>query len=315
VTQAAHAKLNLTLAVTGTRPDGYHELSSVFLRIALHDMLTVEPLDGDGDEDALRVEPPDPSLPLGASNLVLRATATLRAHLEPPLPPLRFVLTKRIPIAAGLGGGSSDAATALLLAADAWHSPLPPDLAIELGARVGSDVPFFVAGDDAALVTGRGERIETLPPPVPPVGILLLVVTGEGLSTAEVFAAHDRRGSVAAAGTWATALAADALTRGVAPGDLAALASELRDGNDLWPSAAALRPTLAEVRRSAEDALGRPVLLSGSGPTLFALYPSLPEAEAAVASVTADPALSAHVRALATATTAKAAGTRDGRSG
>ena len=313
----AHAKLNLTLAVTGTRPDGYHELSSVFLRIALHDTLTVEPLDGQTGADELRLEPADPALPVDATNLVLRAAATLRAHLDRPLPPLRFTLTKRIPVAAGLGGGSSDAAAALMLAADAWHSELSPDTEIDLGARVGSDVPFFVADVDAARVRGRGERISALPAPMPTIGVLLLVVAGEGLSTADVFAEHDRgRKSGTAAGARATARAARALQATATPAALAALATELRDANDLWPAAVALRPALADVRRDAETLLQRPVLLSGSGPTLFALYPSLPEAEAAVASATADTSLSGRVRAIATATTASsAASTRDGRSG
>ena len=182
----AHAKANLALAVTGQRADGYHELRSVVVRLALHDDLEVDA--GDGEVDTLAIDG-DPECPV-QGNLVLRAAALVRARADRPLPGLAFRLRKRIPIAAGLGGGSSDAAAALDLAAAAWDIGLGPDERLDLASDLGADVPFFAGGHGAALVEGIGERLRALPAPHPPAGVLL--VTPEArLSTARVFAIWD----------------------------------------------------------------------------------------------------------------------------
>jgi 4-diphosphocytidyl-2-C-methyl-D-erythritol kinase len=299
----APAKLNLGLAVVGQRADGYHLLRSVFLRLALHDHLEVRPApDPDGPDELIVVaQGPGALAPLASpANLVLRAAAALRSdHPEHELPALSFRLEKHIPIAAGLAGGSSDAAAALALAAGAWGLPLRRPELLAVAARVGADVPFFVSGHAAALVGGIGEVVDALPAPQPPPGILL-VTPARRLPTAEVFAELDRlAGAPAPAVEWGTAgtpgrpvEAVDALAAelrvGLSGAGLADLAPTLRDANDLWPAASRLLPGLHAARSDLEARLARAVLLSGSGPTLVAVYPSMADAAEAASQLERD---------------------------
>jgi 4-diphosphocytidyl-2-C-methyl-D-erythritol kinase len=275
---AAPAKVNLALAVTGRRDDGFHTLRSVFLRLALHDELEVRrQADREAGDDLLVTG--DPDCPV-ADNLVLRAAGSLRDVVGDPLPGLAFELHKRIPVAAGLAGGSSDAAVALDLAAAAWGVRLHPATRLQVALLLGADVPFFSAGHAAALVGGIGESLEPLPPPYPPAG-LVLVTPRQRLSTARVFLAHD----VAARPT-GTAEArvddlADRLRAGLDGAELAALATDLRLANDLWPAAASQAPELAGLRDRLEAELGQPFLLTGSGPTLVGISASPSVAQAA----------------------------------
>ena len=285
IVATAHAKVNLVLEMVGRRSDGYHALRSVMALLAFGDRLAARVVAR--GRDRLTVRGLDAGAP--AENLVLRAAALLRAEagrsLSPlsPLPPLAFVLRKRIPVAAGLGGGSSDAAAALQLAAAAWGIRLTQGRRRRLAASLGSDVPFFTAGG-WVLVGGRGERLSPLPPPGGQPGVLL-VVPMVRLSTRLVFEAHDRLGAGAtgrlqpggtggfASGAHALAGAnalAEALHRGLDATALTGIAPR----NDLWPAAATLVPGLATFREELAGLLGRPVHLSGSGPTLFVLYPS-----------------------------------------
>ena len=151
---AAHAKLNLSLAITGRRADGFHELVSLVTPIALADTLTLEP----GRSLGLTCD--DASLPVDGTNLVLKAAATY-AKRRPSAPTGHFHLTKKVPQGAGLGGGSSDAAAALRLLDQASGDPLGLEVLETLAAEVGSDCPFFVCGQ-AAIMRGRGERLEIL---------------------------------------------------------------------------------------------------------------------------------------------------------
>jgi 4-diphosphocytidyl-2-C-methyl-D-erythritol kinase len=159
----AYAKINWSLRVTGKRPDGYHNIETLFQTIALHDVLTID------RADRLSLTCTDPSIPTDDTNLILRAAraigVTANVHLE-----------KRIPAGGGLGGGSSDAA-AVLTAFDRRD----PQIALSLG----SDVPFFLYGG-TAYATGRGEVIEPLPrvAPVP----LLLLIPNERVLTAQAYA-------------------------------------------------------------------------------------------------------------------------------
>jgi 4-diphosphocytidyl-2-C-methyl-D-erythritol kinase len=188
------------------------------------------------------------------------------------------VLGKRIPVAAGLGGGSSDAAAALQLAAAAWGIRLGEGRRRRLAATLGSDVPFFTAGG-WVLVGGRGERLSPLPPPRGGPPGVLLVVPMLRLSTRLAFETWDRLasgatgrlepGATADLASGARALSG-ALRRGL---DASALAG-LAPNNDLWPAAATLVPGLAEFREELACLLSRPVHLSGSGPALFVVYPS-----------------------------------------
>ena len=195
VVRLAPAKLNLTLAILGRRPDGYHALHSVFVPLALADRLSVSP--AAGPEETLRVEGADAG-PV-ADNLVLRAIRatreSVRATLGPGIatPALAARLEKRIPVAAGMAGGSSDAAAAILAALEAWGAAdeLPAEERLAVGASIGSDVPFFLAADPptAALVEGRGERVTVLPGALPRLGVLV-VTPAVPVSTPAVFAAY-----------------------------------------------------------------------------------------------------------------------------
>jgi len=299
VTDAAHhspivrlapAKLNLTLAVVGRRDDGFHDLHSVFVPLALHDVLTVAPA-GTAGSDTLHVTGKDAG-PVEA-NLVLRAISAARAAIgegpgRPATPPLAARLEKRIPVAAGLGGGSSDAAAAIDAALEAWGAAdaLDPERRLAVAASVGSDAPFFLAGRPA-LIEGRGERVSPL------TGIhghpgILLVTPAVAVRTPDVFAVFDGShlgssgdGSV----RMTSAHLAQELGNGLSATDLVARAGVLASANDLLASAVLIAPGLVQVRRALTRLLARPIGLSGSGPTLWTLYPSLGEAQEAAVTV------------------------------
>ncbi|MEO6349113.1 MAG: hypothetical protein ABIP53_00495 [Candidatus Limnocylindrales bacterium] len=242
------AKVNLTLKVVGRRADGFHELRSIFLRIGLTDRLTMARASS-SDRDLLTVSGL-PGAPATRDNLVLRALATLRSHVGIDFPPLEVMLDKRIPAAAGLGGGSSDAASALKLAQAAWGIGLATAEESALGEDLGSDVPFFLSELTEALVVGRGEHVS---PSSAVIGRAVLLVTPPiALRTFAVFDRFDQLDQP-----------------GASNGDPA---------NDLWQAAASLEPSLPRLRTELEGRSGRPWSMSGSGPTLFALYPSVAEA-------------------------------------
>jgi 4-diphosphocytidyl-2-C-methyl-D-erythritol kinase len=295
VIRLAPAKVNLTLAVLGTRPDGFHDLHSVMVPLDLADRLSVSVLPP-GTADSLHVDGFDPGPP--ADNLVVRAIVVARrraaAALGPsfPLPPLAARLDKQIPIAAGLAGGSSDAAATADAALEAWAIDVDAETRHGIAAELGSDVPFFLAGGPA-LVEGRGERVT-------PLGWLrdaggaddtgrsadrpgLLVVTPDvGISTPAAFAAFDAGARLAGgAARQASIHLADELRTGLRVVDLLARASVLAAANDLAPAAQLVEPALVPFKRALLRLLARPVGLSGSGPTHWALYPSVDEAMAA----------------------------------
>lgn len=155
LTLAAYAKLNLTLEVLGKRPDGYHEVRSVLQTVDLHDTLSL------AAAPSLQLHCDQPELQ-GEDNLVLKAARLLRESAG-DVPGASITLTKRIPIAAGLGGGSSDAAATLVGLSRLWNLGLPTGDLAPLAAQLGSDVPFFLHGG-TALVEGRGEVVVPLPP-------------------------------------------------------------------------------------------------------------------------------------------------------
>ncbi len=290
VVRLAPAKLNLTLAVLGLRQDGFHDLHSVMVPTGVVDRLSVAALPP-GSHDTLHVDGFDAG-PV-ADNLVLRAVRATRqavreSGLGPGAPsPLAARLDKRIPVAAGLGGGSSDAAAAVDAALEAWGVELGAAARLAVAASIGSDVPFFLAGGPA-LVEGRGERLTPLGwlrdaagwPDRPG---LLLVTPAVALSTPAVFRAWDAGArAVGGAARPASAHLADELRSGKLASDtLLARASVLAAANDLAPAAQAVAPELVPFKRALLRLLARPVGLSGSGPTHWALYSSLAEAEEA----------------------------------
>ena len=272
------AKVNLALAVTGRRADGYHELSSVFLRVGLSDRLSVRPAESTLRGDRLRISGADDlTVP---DNLVLRAVRLLRAEAERSLPPLDLELEKRIPLAAGMGGGSADAAAALSLAAGIWELALSPQREGALSLALGADVPFFMGDHAAALVEGIGEHLEPLADVRGGTG-LLIVTPPLQLSTVEAFRAYDRLDRSASGAAETVALLAQAMRRGLDGHGLAAWSDRLATANDLWPAALALEPDLARLRSELEASLGQRLLMTGSGASLVGLYASAHEAAVA----------------------------------
>jgi 4-diphosphocytidyl-2-C-methyl-D-erythritol kinase len=290
VVRLAPAKLNLTLAIIGRRPDGYHALHSVMVPLALADRLSLA-IQTDG-EDSLHTSGFDPGR--AGDNLVLRAVAAARAAVgraDVATPPLAIRLDKRIPVAAGLGGGSSDAAAALAGAFEAWGADVDPGRRLELAAGLGSDVPFFLGGG-AALVEGRGERVTPLHgisdahgEPADPPGVLL-VTPSVAAHTGGVFAAW-ADGAMGAPGVARRTSEhfASEFGSGLSVRAFLERAGVLASANDLLPAAAAVVPGLVKLRRGLTRLIARPIGLSGSGASLWALYPSLEEAEAAASTV------------------------------
>lgn len=262
--ETAHAKINLTLRVLGRRADGYHDLESLVVFADLADTLTFEP----GGDTTLSVSGPYAAA-CGqlANNLVLKAQRAL-AECVPGLKGGRFILDKHLPVAAGIGGGSADAAAALRLLARA-NDISTDDARLMLAAlRTGADVPVCLSSS-ACIMTGVGERLS--PPLALPALNAVLVNPGVALATRDVFSAY-------------TAVPqANALMPHAVPRERGALIEFLKgNGNDLADAAIVRAPVVADVLRALSALPG--VLLarmSGSGSTCFALFAD--EANAATA--------------------------------
>jgi 4-diphosphocytidyl-2-C-methyl-D-erythritol kinase len=257
-TLPAPAKLNLCLYVGPRRDDGLHEIRSLFEPLELSDQLLLTGAEAD-EVICEGIEGPD---------LTAAALAALREHGWDG-PHLRIEVRKRVPIAAGLGGGSADAAAVLRLARGEVEGLR------SIAAKIGADVPSQLQ-PRPSLVAGAGEVIEPVPPPAGH-GVVL-IPQPEGLSTAEVYAEADRLGA----------------PRG--DSELEAIRRRLRDAadeggspldyrehlvNDLQPAAISLRPEINEALSALADAGAGHAMVTGSGPTAFGLYPSAKEAELA----------------------------------
>jgi 4-diphosphocytidyl-2-C-methyl-D-erythritol kinase len=258
---SAPAKVNLGLRILGCREDGYHLLESLFVPIDLADRVEIALSDIPSVE--LRIEGNAPDVPTDGSNLAVRAAvafleeARLRAGL-------RLVLEKRIPAAAGLGGGSSDAAAVLRGLARIHPGVISPQGLRELALGLGADIPFFL-DPRPALVTGVGEEIEPIRG-VPALS-LLLVHPGVGLATSDVYRAYD---------------ASRASLTPVRPGSTMPVISALREGgdhalaelleNDLEQAAVRLCPRIGPFRQAIEGSGALGVGMSGSGPTFFGIF-------------------------------------------
>ncbi len=250
----APAKINLTLEVLGRRPDGYHDLASVMQTLELADTVAVT-LGGSG----VRAEGPFATgTPCNESNLAWRAARLLLDELGAPGLQVGIRIEKRIPPAGGLGGGASDAATVLRLLGRRLGAP--EEVVRRCAAAVGSDEPFFLVGG-TALIGGRGELVEPLPP-LPPHGIVLVVPPHDlPRKTATMFAALE--GERLDDGS-ATARLAESLPRPVRSGDLY---------NRFEDVARRLVPGLAELWEEVERLVQSPFRLAGAGPTLFWIGP------------------------------------------
>ncbi len=262
----APAKINLGLFLGPIRfKDARHELVTVMQSISLADELTLEHAPAEVEQDEVSC-PGVSGTP--TENLAAQALAAFRAATGWEAPPLRLSIVKRIPVAAGLGGGSADAAAALRLAK---HVSGLGDEALlrELGAALGADVPAQIA-PGRWLAGGAGELLEALPDPNPASFGLLVLPAAAGLSTAEVYAEADRLGL----GRSSDALQERrrALRRALELSAAVPAASELLD-NDLQRAAISLYPDVAAALSQAREAGAEIALVSGSGPTVVGLFP------------------------------------------
>jgi 4-diphosphocytidyl-2-C-methyl-D-erythritol kinase len=258
IRELAYAKLNLVLHVGAPQPNGMHPICSIFASLDLADDVEVTPGDGPGDTvECDAVEGP---------NLAAAALDSFRAEV-PSLPPLDVRIHKRIPVAAGLGGGSADAAAVLRGANRLAGEPLDPGALRTIAAKLGSDVPSQVEPGHA-LVAGTGEVVE--PIALPPLAAVL-VPQAEGLSTADVYAQLDRMEG------WREHLDAEAV-RAAVESDPSSWETALE--NDLQPAALSMRPELAVVIESLRAAGALVARVSGSGPTCFGLFADRSAAEA-----------------------------------
>lgn len=253
LTLQAPAKVNLTLLVSARRGDGYHDVSTVMQTVDLGDTLTLT-----GEGRGLTLTCTDPAVPADDSNLVLRAARLFFAEAGLPVPDLHFRLEKRIPSQAGLGGGSSNAASALL-ALRTLYAPALSDEKLEcMAARLGSDVPFFIRGGTMHC-TGRGERIAPLPPLT--AGWFVIVKPPEGFSTPAMYRRLDELPPEPAR--------PDGMTAALESGDIRAVAAALYNSFER-----AVPPDSAV--RAIEDALrvhgALAAMLSGSGSAVFGLF-------------------------------------------
>ena len=254
---SAPAKINLHLGVGAVRPDGYHPLVTVFQSVGLYDELTLRPartssmtVSGEGIEVA--------AVPTGPSNLVLRAVEVLAEHHHRPDLAVSAHLRKRIPVAGGLAGGSTDAAAALVGVDSLFELHTPRQELHDLAATLGSDVPFCLHGG-TALGTGRGEELAPLMSRGDYWWVLL--PDDDGLSTPAVYSAYDLLGEHAPEPEPPTALLS-----ALRVGDVARVGELLH--NDLAAAAYSLRPDLAQVVEAGAECGAFGGLVSGSGPTI-----------------------------------------------
>lgn len=263
ITVKAYAKINLTLDVLGKRPDGYHEVQMILQPLELHDLVHLRRTGGE-----CRVVCHDEGVPAGEGNLALRAARVLigatgfRGGAE-------ILIEKAIPVAAGLAGGSADAAAALSGLNRLWGLGLSIEELSGLAARLGSDVPYCLL-NRTALAEGRGEILTPLPPaPRIPVVLARPPWDYEGHKTAEVY----RRWNSSRAGARVSARPeTSGMIRGLTTGNVSEIARHL--GNALEPAAIELCPAIQPLKTAMAEAGALGVALSGSGPTVFALAES-----------------------------------------
>ena len=260
----APAKMNLVLAIIGRRPDGYHEIDTVIQELELSDDVTLTFGRGDG----ISVSGPwAAGVPVDDSNLACKAVKALAAELDREPEPVHIHLEKRIPVAGGLGGGSSDAATVLRLLGPRWGAAESSLLAV--AGDIGSDPPFFMRGR-TARARGRGDFVLAVDPPLPPYGVVLFVPLDSLESkTATLYRALGRL-------PFDDAGAVDRFLR---HSRFLLRISDLE--NSFERVAFEQFPGLGRLRDDVQAAIGDEVRLAGAGPTLF--WMGAPEEAAAIA--------------------------------
>jgi 4-diphosphocytidyl-2-C-methyl-D-erythritol kinase len=257
----APAKVNLRLDILGKRPDGYHEIKTWIYPISLADELHIKKV----NTATITISSTHPDLPMGEENLAHRAAALFLKE-QALSGGAQIEIIKRIPLAAGLGGGSSDAAAVLKGMNILWGSNVPLDGLMEMGSQIGADVPFFVFGK-GAIMGGRGERVvKTLPP----LKLwMLLINPGFPLSTKQVYEQ----------GKWGLTKDRGNNRIPMPPQDLEKMGTFLH--NDLEGPALELMPIIGHIKECMLDAEASGVLMTGSGPTVFGLFTKKSEAQRA----------------------------------
>ena len=264
VSVRAPGKINVSLKVGPPRPDGYHSVASVYLAVSLFEEVTATALAG--DEVRLTISDPDhrvpvDGIPLDERNLAARAARAVAERAGRKEAGVHLHIAKRVPVAGGMGGGSADAAAALVACNELWQAGLDAAELAELAAGLGADVPFALMGGAAAGL-GVGDRLTPVPAPQPLHWVL--VPAAYGLSTPKVYAAADSL----RAGTYVPEPAAvdSRVLDALAAGNTAGLAAVLE--NDLQPASIELAPELAAVLAAGARSGALAGMVSGSGPTL-----------------------------------------------
>ncbi|MFQ5806633.1 MAG: 4-(cytidine 5'-diphospho)-2-C-methyl-D-erythritol kinase [Phycisphaerae bacterium] len=263
MTRSAPAKINLTLRVGDLRPDGFHEIESLVARVGLCDTITISPR----DDGRFTLACDDPSIPCDDANLALRAARRLSEAVGVRDRGVHITLQKRIPGGAGLGGGSSDAATVLMLLNDLWEIGLPAAELERIGAEIGSDVPLFFH-TPLCVVRGRGERAEDLSRSL--TGWAVLILPAIHSTTRDVYAAWDPSRA------YSSRPALDDILKHADRAET--LMPHLF--NDLEALAFAINPQLAKLAERLIRLADGPVRMTGSGSALFRLLGDAATAEA-----------------------------------
>lgn len=256
------AKINLSLRILGKRPDGYHELRTILQTVSLHDDLKFE-LSGDG---GITLTCNNPDIPTDDGNLVVRAASALKERYGTDTG-ARITLIKKIPVKAGLGGGSSNAAIALLALAHLWRIPATTSELFEIAERLGADVPFFLAGG-TALGEGTGTTLSALPEGV--IQHLIVVTPSANVSSADAYAAVD---SVALTTSRVEPILSSSPTgadfRNSTPG---LLYNDLK--NDFESVIFDIEPEIKRTKEALLQAGANDALLAGSGSSVFGIFSS-----------------------------------------
>lgn len=262
----AHAKINLSLDILYRRVDGYHELESIMQSIGLHDVVTIS-IDPDAEVKTLnpahliRVATTSPEVPADEENIAFTAAKLLMRHAGKYMP-IRINIQKNIPVAAGLAGGSTNAAAVLVGLNQLWRLGLRPVELAEIGEKIGADVPFCIFGG-TALVGGIGEKVTPIRRRGEDFGVVL-VKPAFGISTAEVYRSLD----LAEVRHPNTLGMLDAIIEG----DFTRVVENL--GNVLESVTLPRYQSLQEIKMALLSAGASGVLQSGSGPTIFGLTPT-----------------------------------------
>lgn len=262
----AYAKINLTLDVTGKRPNGYHDVCMVMQSIGIHDIVTVQTETG-ADDIELTISHCD--LPTDSSNLAYRAAQLFLQRTNKQSDGIRIHIEKHNPIAAGLAGGSTDAAAVLVLLNDLYQTGLTQEQLMEMGLALGADVPFCIAGG-TMLAEGIGEVLTPLPHA--PQAFVVLCKPPVVVSTPAIYRAID---SVDIARRPDT----QAMLRALKDGDLQAVSALLY--NVMQPVTANMHPEIDDICRIMREHGAMNAIMSGSGPTVFGLFADRARAEKA----------------------------------